>query len=246
MSSSFFSKNQIKLDETISTNDFLLGLDKMTFIDSNVVVTANYQKFGRGKQIRKWESKKGKNLLLSILFKHKLKLKEQFNFSVIISLALKDLFSEILDDKVFIKWPNDIIVNEKKIAGFIIENKSNNSMIHTSILGIGLNVNQTLFQNYNPEATSVIKLTKKESDVDLIKDRLLFYLEKYYLLEDSSIENLHNYNECLYAKNKDLKFKFKDKVFEGKILRVKKSGEIIIKTEKEEKTLELNNLEYIY
>lgn len=246
MSSSFFSKNQIKLDETVSTNDFLLDLDKMTFIDSNVVVTANYQKFGRGKQIRKWESKKGKNLLLSILFKHKLKLKEQFNFSVIISLALKDLFSEILDEKVFIKWPNDIIVNDKKIAGFIIENKSNNSMIHTSILGIGLNVNQTLFQNYNPEATSVIKLTKKESDVDLIKDRLLFYLEKYYLLEDSSIENLDNYNECLYAKNKDLKFKSKDKVFEGKILRVKKSGEIIIETEKKEKTVELNDLEYIY
>lgn len=246
MSSSFFSKNQIKLDETVSTNDFLLDLDKMTFIDSNVVVTANYQKFGRGKQIRKWESKKGKNLLLSILFKHKLKLKEQFNFSVIISLALKDLFSEILDDRVFIKWPNDIIVNDKKIAGFIIENKSNNSMIHTSILGIGLNVNQTLFQNYNLEATSVIKLTKKESDVDLIKDRLLFYLEKYYLLEDCAIENLHNYNECLYAKNKDLKFKSKDKMFEGKILRVKKSGEIIIKTEKKEKTVELNDLEYIY
>ena len=246
MSSSFFSKNQIKLDETVSTNDFLLDLDKMTFINSNVVVTANYQKFGRGKQIRKWESKKGKNLLLSILFKHKLKLKEQFNFSVIISLALKDLLSEILDDKVFIKWPNDIIVNDKKIAGFIIENKSNNSMIHTSILGIGLNVNQTLFQNYNPEATSVIKLTKKESDVDLIKDRLLFYLEKYYLSEDCFIENLHNYNECLYAKNKDLKFKSKNKVFEGKILRVKKRGEIIIKTEKKEKTVELNDLEYIY
>jgi BirA family biotin operon repressor/biotin-[acetyl-CoA-carboxylase] ligase len=246
MSSSFFFKNQIKLDETDSTNDFLLDLDKMTFIDSNVVVTANYQKFGRGKQIRKWESKKGKNLLLSILFKHKLKLKEQFNFSVIISLALKDLLSEIQDDKVFIKWPNDIIVNDKKIAGFIIENKSNNSMIHTSILGVGLNVNQTLFHNYSPEATSVIKLTKKESDVDTIKDRLLFYLEKYYFSESSLIENLHKYNEDLYAKNKYLKFKSKNKIFEGKILRVKKSGEIIIETEKEEKTVELNDLEYIY
>lgn len=246
MSSSFFFKNQIKLDETVSTNDFLLDLDKMTFIDSNVVVTANYQKFGRGKQIRKWESKKGKNLLLSILFKHKLKLKEQFSFSVIISLAIKDLLSEIQDDKVFIKWPNDIIINDKKIAGFIIENKSNNSMIHTSILGIGLNVNQTLFQNYNPKATSVIKLTKKESNVDVIKDRLLFFLEKYYFLKNSLIENLHNYNECLYAKNKDLKFKSKNKVFDGIILRVKKSGDIIIKTEKEEKTVELNDLEYIY
>ena len=246
MSSSFFFKNQIKLDETISTNDFLLDLDKMTFIDSNVVVTANYQKFGRGKKIRKWESKKGKNLLLSVLFKHKLKLKEQFNFSVIISLALKDLLSEILDYKVFIKWPNDIIVNDKKIAGFIIENKSNNSMIHTSILGIGLNVNQTLFQNYVPEATSIIKLTKKKSDVEIIRDRLLFFLEKYYLLENNLIENLHNYNECLYAKNKDLKFKSKNKVFEGKILRVKKNGGIVIKTEKKEKTVELNDLKYIY
>ena len=246
MSSSFFFKNQIKLDETVSTNDFLLELDKMTFIDSNVVVTADYQKFGRGKQIRKWESKKGKNLLLSILFKHKLKLKDQFNFSVIISLALKDLLSEIQDDKVFIKWPNDIIVNNKKIAGFIIENKSNNSMIHTSILGIGLNVNQTLFQNYTPKATSVIKLTKKELDIDIIKNRLLFFLEKYYLKDNSLIEYINIYNECLYAKNKELKFKSANKVFVGKILRVKKSGEIIIETEKKEKTVELNNLEYIY
>ena len=246
MSSSFFSKNQIKLDEVVSTNDFLFDLDKMKFIYSNIVVTANFQKLGRGKKIRKWESKKGKNLLLSILFKHKLKFNEQFNFSIIVSLALKDLLTEILDDEVFIKWPNDIIVNDKKIAGFIIENKSNNSMIHTSILGVGLNVNQTLFQNYCPEATSVINLTKKETDVNVIKDRLLFYLEKYYLLENSLIENLHNYNECLYAKNKYLKFKSKNKIFEGKILRVKKSGEIIIETEKEEKTLGLNNLEYIY
>jgi biotin-(acetyl-CoA carboxylase) ligase len=60
------------------------------------------------------------------------------------------------------------------------------------------------------------------------------------------LENLHNYNECLYAKNKDLKFKSKNKVFEGKILRVKKNGEIIIKTEKKEKTVELNDLKYIY
>ena len=77
MSSSFFSKNQIKLDETVSTNDFLFDLDKMKFIDSNIVVTANFQKSGRGKKIRKWESKKGKNLLLSILFKHKLKFLEE-------------------------------------------------------------------------------------------------------------------------------------------------------------------------
>ncbi|MDC1063032.1 biotin--[acetyl-CoA-carboxylase] ligase [Flavobacteriales bacterium] len=246
MCSSFFSKNQIKLDETDSTNDFLLDLDKMTFINSNVVVTANYQKFGRGKQIRKWESKKGKNLLLSILFKHSLKLKEQFNFSVIISLALKDLLTEILEEEVFIKWPNDIIVNDKKIAGFIIENKSNNSVIHTSILGVGLNLNQSLFHNYTPEATSVIKLIKKESEVDLIKERLLLYLEKYYLSENSLIENLNKYNDCLYAKNKDLKFKSKNKNFKGKILRVKKSGEIVIKTIKEEKTVELNDLEYIF
>ena len=65
MSSSFFSKNQIKLDETVSTNDFLFNLDEMKFIDSNIVVTANFQKLGRGKKIRKRESKKGKNLLLS-------------------------------------------------------------------------------------------------------------------------------------------------------------------------------------
>ena len=119
-------------------------------------------------------------------------------------------------------------------------------MIHTSILGIGLNVNQTLFQNYTPKATSVIKLTKKELDIDIIKNRLLFFLEKYYLLDNSLIENIINYNECLYAKNKELKFKSENKVFVGKIQRVKKSGEIIIETEKEKKTVGLNNLEYIY
>ena len=102
------------------------------------------------------------------------------------------------------------------------------------------------FQNYTPKATSVIKLTKKESDIDIIKNRLLFFLEKYILLENSLIENINNYNEFLYAKKKELKFKFENKIFVGKILRVKKSGEIIIETEKEEKTVKLNDIEYIY
>ena len=246
MSSSFFFKNQIKLDETVSTNDFLFDLDKMKFIDSNIVVTAKFQKSGRGKKIRKWESKKGKNLLMSILFKHKLKFNEQFNFSIIVSLALKDLLTEILDDEVFIKWPNDIIVKDKKIAGFIIENKSSNSVIHTSVLGIGLNINQSLFQAYVPKATSIIKLIKKESDIDSIKDKLLLYLEKYYLSENALAENLNKYNDCLYAKNIDLKFKSKNNTFNGRIQRVIDSGNIVIKTAKNEKSVELNDLEYIY
>ena len=246
MSSSFFFKNQIKLDETVSTNDFLFDLDKIKFIDSNIVVTANFQKLGRGKKIRKWESKNGKNLLLSILFKHKLKFNKQFNFSIMVSLALKDLLTEILDDEVFIKWPNDIIVQDKKIAGFIIENKSSKSFIHTSVLGIGLNINQSLFQAYVPEATSIIKLIKKESDIDSIKDKLLLYLEKYYLSKNTLTENLNKYNDCLYAKNIDLKFRSKNKTFNGRIQRVKENGDIVIKTAKNEKSVELNDLEYIY
>ena len=246
MSSSFFSKNQIKLDETVSTNDFLFDLDKMKFIDSNIVVTANFQKSGRGKKIRKWESKKGKNLLLSILFKHKLKFNKQFNFSIIVSLALKDLLTEILGNEVFIKWPNDIIVNDKKIAGFIIENKSSNSFIHTSVLGIGLNINQSLFQAYTPKAISIVKLIKKESDIDSIKDKLLLYLEKYYLSENNLTENLNKYNEFLYGKNIDLKFRSRNETFNGRIQKVKENGDIVVKTAKDEKSVELNELEYIY
>ena len=246
MSSSFFSKNQIKLDEVVSTNDFLFDLDKMKFIDSNIVVTANFQKLGRGKKIKKWESKNGKNLLLSILFKHKLKFNKQFNFSIMVSLALKDLLTEILDDEVFIKWPNDIIVHDKKIAGFIIENKSSKSFIHTSVLGIGLNINQSLFQAYVPEATSIIKLIKKELDIDSIKDKLLLYIEKYYLSKNTLTENLNKYNDCLYAKNIDLKFRSRNKTFNGRIQRVIESGNIVVKMAKNEKSVELNELEYIY
>ena len=97
-----------------------------------------------------------------------------------------------------------------------------------------------------PKATSIIKLIKKESDIDSIKDKLLLYLEKYYLSEYTLAENLNKYNDCLYAKNIDLKFRSRNKTFNGRIQRVIESGNIVIKMAKNEKSVELNELEYIY
>ena len=125
-----------------------------------LVVTANFQTSGNGQRGKSWESSIGDNLLISIVIEPNILTKNQFLLSKCVALALYDLLTLYTDD-VSIKWPNDILINDKKIAGILIQNKVKSDKISHSVIGIGLNINQMVFKDYLPKATSILSDSSK-------------------------------------------------------------------------------------
>jgi len=247
MSSSFFIKNRIILNEIDSTNQFLLDLNKTTNLNTPIVVTTDYQFQGRGRKSKSWDSERGKNLLISILFKHDLSINEQFNFSMLISLAISDFISFYVKKDISIKWPNDIMIKNKKVAGFIIDNIVADSIIHTSVLGVGININQTTFNKYLPQATSLSLENQYEYHLNEIKESFLSCVEKRYKSFLSKSYSLNEYNDMLYLRNKFLLFEIDNVKLNAKIINVNDSGKIILMFEnKKLKSFGVNDIRFLF
>ncbi len=163
-------RNFIYADEIDSTNSLLLTKNKKQNVDGTVAL-AEKQIKGRGRKDRIWYSAKGLNLTFSVLFLDETLLKGNINlinFSAALAIALS--IENLYQLKTELKWPNDILVNKKKIAGILLESSSQGNKIEKLIVGIGVNVNQTLFQgSFNIEPTSI----KMELNQNVEREKLL-------------------------------------------------------------------------
>ena len=165
----------LHFDEINSTNVYLY--DKMAEKNdiSDTVVVAAHQTAGRGMDKNRWESEAGKNLLFSIALKSNfLEAENQFKISQAVSVAIVETLQNIINsDKFFIKWPNDIYFGDKKLAGMLIQNTIEGRMMGTSIIGIGLNVNQMEFPKDIPNPISLKLITSKSIDLDYLLNLLI-------------------------------------------------------------------------
>ena len=153
-----------------STNSYLQNLlDKGEDVADNVVVT-DFQTSGKGQGKNVWQSETGKNLLFSIALDMScLKAEDQFLLTQIVSVSMINVLKNYLpEENLFIKWPNDIYYKDKKIAGILIKNEIKGMMLGTSIIGIGLNVNQTTFDENLPNPISLKMITGKDYDLEEI------------------------------------------------------------------------------
>ena len=224
------SFNIIKLDETKSTNMHITDLLSDNSIPLNTVLTSKFQSYGKGQGSNTWLSEYGKNLLCSLLISPDfINPRKQFLLSKISSLSINDTLHE-LNLKGFIKWPNDILVNSKKIAGILIENTLMDQSIIKSVIGIGLNVNQISFPELN-NVTSVALETGKENDIDNLLDILLEKFEFWYnKVEAGDAEDLDvEYLENLYGLNRELMFKMGNRTFHATITGVGESGKLFLR-----------------
>ena len=155
-----------------STNQYLQNLlnEGIDIVD-NIVVT-DYQTSGKGQGKNMWQSEYGKNLLFSIALDMSfLKAESQFLLTQIVSVTMINVLKKYLpEDSLFIKWPNDIYFNNKKIAGILIKNEIRGMMMGTSIIGIGLNVNQTSFPADLPNPTSMAILKEGGNLDDILSE----------------------------------------------------------------------------
>ena len=192
METLFIGRNTIFLPQVNSTNSYAIEMLKNVNLAEGTVVHAAEQTEGRGQRGSVWNAEKASNLTASLVIKPTfLDLKNQHYLYKISALACYDVLAELLDSSQFdikIKWPNDILVNKQKIAGILIENNISGTQLSWSVIGVGFNVNQTLF-NETFNATSLKNLVNKDVDVNHLLQLFCKYFEKYYLqLKNNKLE----------------------------------------------------------
>jgi BirA family transcriptional regulator, biotin operon repressor / biotin---[acetyl-CoA-carboxylase] ligase len=228
--------NTIWLKKVDSTNTYLHQLLKNNKIEEGTIIVAEEQTMGRGQRENKWESQSGMNLTFSfILYPEILAVEEQFMISKFVSLSIADLISKYKSN-VRIKWPNDIYVGRKKIGGILIENTIKGSKISSSIIGIGLNINQLNFGKDLLSATSLSIETKSQYNINSVLEELIIYFNKRYnelILNDFNKLNL-DYINSLYQFNEYQKYKTGDKFFTGKITGIDNDGRLCLQTNESE------------
>ena len=220
----------IKVNATRSTNDKVKMLIKSKKIFSGDLIIAKYQYGGRGQLMNKWYSSYGKNLLCSLFYKPlDIKSDRTFLINQVVSLAVLKTIRKFNNEKCLIKWPNDILSVNKKIAGILVENSLSSGKVNHSIIGVGININQVFFKSL-PNATSIKKISNKNIDVQRVLN-VLIDSYKYYFTKINDIEYINDqYNRNIFGKH-GCRFIINGKKQSGKIISISNTGIIKLKTD---------------
>lgn len=166
----------ILLRETASTNTYLARMASM--LPSGTVIYTYRQTAGRGQRGNSWESEPEKNLAFSLLLKNiAVSPEDQFYISEAASLAVADFLSRYTEG-ITVKWPNDVYCHDRKICGMLIENSLQGTAINNTIVGIGININQTEFRSNAPNPVSLAQATGREHDLDALLHEVCEMVEK--------------------------------------------------------------------
>ena len=201
-----------------------------------LTIVAIEQSGGKGQRGKVWQDSPGECLLMSIVTAPKYAIDHQFLFNVSATVAIAEVLQQMNEGwDVRIKWPNDIIVNDKKAGGVLIENVIRGSNWSYSIIGIGINVNQRDMSTELPYATSLRRESGRAFDIN----------ELLHLLRRRILENLHNgpdagllnlYNQYLFRKGQLQKFSDESGVWEAQVMAADTSGQLVVMERNGEKS----------
>lgn len=240
----FTGQKLVYMPECHSTNaEAITLLQNNPHVAEGTVIITDNQTAGRGQRGNTWLTEAGKNLTFSIILKPTfLHPKDQFKLNMAVSLGLFDyLIAQVSDVKI--KWPNDMMLGNQKTCGMLIENQINGQQLMSSIVGIGLNVNQ---QNFSvPTATSVSIKKGQEFDLNQVLSELLQRIEGRYLQLRANIDLKEEYVNALYARGEKRNFKSGDEIFEGVITGVDTTGLLEIETAKGKRYFDLKQVQLL-
>ncbi len=243
----FFGSPVLHFNEMNSTSDYL----KNSAIREPQMVIADRQKNARGQYGRTWASDSEDNLYFSFQWHPKnLKVDEGFKISQLVSLVILDSLNELISpEKVYIKWPNDIILKDKKICGILIEPSIHNIFIQKVIVGIGLNVNQTLFPENMPNASSLSSLFPNRTwEINAILEKMISSFEMQLPIIQN-IDTRFIFNNNLLNINKIVTIKKGNKTLQCINLGVNEEGFWVLKNLSNNEILTIassQEIEYVY
>lgn len=229
---SIFTRNMVFHKSLASTNTLARELAANGAPEGTIVLTEE-QTSGRGRMGRRWLSPGYVNLLVSILLRPHLRQDQIFILTMILALAAIESIKEISGLRAMIKWPNDLYVDRKKLAGILTEFSQRENKIEYVILGIGINV------NWNPDeqkelinpATSILKETGIMISRNVLLSRILKTLEKHYqqVLSGRIDDYYRRWNELSVVLGKEVEIESGKERFRGKAIRITKKGALVIK-----------------
>ena len=196
----------IQLFEVDSTNNYAMGQVQASLAVHGTAWFAHKQTLGKGQRGKVWLSTEKENIILSIAIDPSpLSIANQFIISAIAALACVDLLKKYYSDYVKIKWPNDVFCGDRKAGGILIENVIQGKNWKFSIVGIGMNINQTNFPTDVVNATSLALLTGNQYDPIVLAQELCLIFEERWLTvvngNFSNIENVNSSNATFNVKN---------------------------------------------
>lgn len=205
-------------------------------MEEGTVVRAIEQTAGKGQPGNHWESEAKKNITMSLLLRPDfLSIVDHFYISIAMSLGITDYLKQKNIDGTSIKWPNDIYVDSKKICGILIENSIIGHTIDSSIIGIGLNINQENFISDAPNPVSLTNITGETYDIPTELNLLCnALLRRYAMLANGNQEMLRDeYINRLYRFNQMAEYRLPsaDTVFKAKIIDVAPEGRLIMESD---------------
>ncbi len=226
----------IELLEVDSTNNYAMAQVQASLAVAGTAWFAHKQTSGKGQRGKTWFSKEKENIILSIAIDPApLTIANQFTLSAVCALACVELIGRYTDTAIKIKWPNDVYMGDRKAGGILIENVLQGDRWKFSVVGIGINVNQTAFSDDVPNATSLAAVTGNTYDPLLLARELCVIFEKMWQkIESGSTEAIiQEYNHKLFKLNEIVNFKMDNAVLSAKVLGVNDSGELILDTGEE-------------
>lgn len=220
-----------------STNDIAAEMIQSQEVFEGTIIITNHQTTGRGQRGNSWEAAIGQNLTLSLILKPTfLRASDQFQLNVAVSLGVHEFLSQYLPEGLTIKWSNDIYHYDKKLGGILIENTLQGYNIGYSVVGIGLNINQTQFGVATASSLSLAANAAQSYDLNTLLAQLAEKIEKYYLqIKQGYYESLKiQYLRVMYRYQEWHYFRKNGELFLGQIIGIDQTGKLAIETEDEE------------
>ncbi len=225
------SNSFVILTSVDSTNNYAMGMIRDGVAKHGGAWFSYEQTHGKGRRGKTWNAEKGKNIILSIAVTPDfLTVYQQFQLTVAVSLGCIAFLKRYAGDETKIKWPNDIFWNDRKAGGILIENVIRGNTWQWSVIGIGLNINQTEFNLETVfKPVSLKQITGKEHDViELANELYEEVLKRYNELQNNRFKKmLIEYNQYLFGLNKEVKLKKDNIVFETTVKEVSQDGKLI-------------------
>jgi len=241
----FLGKNLVFVPECHSTNDLALQLCQRSEAAEGTLVITNEQTRGRGQRGNSWEAEPGKNLTFSLVLRPTfLPVKNQFYLNIITSLAIVD-FMRRYSVTAEVKWPNDVMVNSRKICGILIENQVRGNHFDHVVVGVGLNINQENFSAGKP--TSLKLETGKMHDLSDCLEGLLKNLEVRYLqLREEKWGALKEaYIRAMFWFQEQRTFAAGEETFEGMIAGIDEAGKLVVQHGNRLRAFDLKEISFL-
>ena len=234
MHTDWVAKEVLYFDTIDSTNTKAQELAEKGY-PSGTLVVADKQESGKGRRGRSWVSPSGTGIFMTLMIKPDINPNNASMLTLVAALAVAKAITSVTGEEAMIKWPNDIVVNSKKVCGILTEMNAQFDYINHIVVGIGINVHNESFPEEISQMASSLMIEaggKRFHRAQIIAETMS-YFEQYYdtFLKTQDLSALvREYDEMLVNRNKSVRVLDPKEPFDGKAMGITPKGELIVDT----------------